>query len=639
MKNNKNQISQKVILPLLIFTLIISGCFNKNEIKVKSPSKNIALLIELNKDKGNALFYSIKENNKQIVKASPLGLELKKTGVLAKNLEITSISKKSINKEWRPVYGEKNRFTNHYNEVVLQLRETVPPNRSMVVTFRVYNEGVALRYTVNTTGEVTITKELTGFKFPSDNFAWVTYQPQGEYKKIPLSKIEKKCEGPLVIETNSNTVAIGEAALVNHSKIKFHTAAPDSLTIVCSMAGEATYNSTFSTPWRYILIGNSPGKILENTAFILNLNEPNQIKNTDWIKPGKVIREVTLTTKGAKACIDFAARHNLQYVEFDAGWYGLEYDNASDATTVTVDPNRSPGPLDLHEAIRYGKQNNVGIILYVNGRAMINQLDEILPLYNSWGIKGVKYGFVNVGPQKWTQWLHEAVRKAAKYKLMVDIHDNYRPTGYSRTYPNLMTQEGIRGDEESPSVEHSIITLFTRLIAGAADNTNCYLAERVSTKMGGKTGQMAKSVMLYSPWQFLYWYDRPANSPQKKGGAGNTKGLLYEEEALSFYDALPTVWDDTKVLEGEIGEFATVARKSGNNWFVGSLAANKPRQLNLPLTFLEKGENYEATIYSQNRSNLENNTVQIAKMPVTSETVFSKKLETNSGIALIIRKK
>ncbi len=639
MKNNQNQISQKVILPLLVFTLIVSGCFNKNEIKVESPSKNIALLFELNKDKENALFYSVKENNKQIIKASPLGLEFKKTGVLAKNLEITSITKKSVNKEWKPVYGEKNRYTNHYNETVLQLRETVPPNRSLEITFRVYNEGVALRYTVNTTHKITITKELTGFKFANDNFAWVTYQPQGEYQKMPLSKIDKNCEGPLVIETNNNTVAIGEAALVNHSKIKFHTAAPDSLTIICSMAGEATYNSTFSTPWRYILIGNSPGKILENNAFILNLNEPNQIKNTDWIKPGKVIREVTLTTKGAKACIDFAVRHNLQYIEFDAGWYGLEYDNASDATTVTVDPNRSPGPLDLHEAIRYGTQNNVGIILYVNGRAMINQLDEILPLYSSWGIKGVKYGFVKVGPQKWTQWLHEAVRKAAKYKLMVDIHDNYRPTGYSRTYPNLMTQEGIRGDEESPSVEHSIITLFTRLIAGAADNTNCYLAKRVSTKMGGKTGQMAKAVMLYSPWQFLYWYDRPASSPQKKGGAGKAKGLLYEEEALSFYDALPTVWDDTKVLEGEIGEFATVARKSANDWFVGSLAANKSRQLNLPLTFLEKGKNYEATIYSQNRSNLENNTVQIAEMQVTSETVFSKKLEANSGIALIIRKK
>src|SRR5690606_3411035 len=117
--------------------------------------------------------------------------------------------------------------------------------------------------------------------------------------------------------------------------------------------------------------------------------------------------------------------------------------------------------------------------------------------YKSWGIKGLKYGFVNVGSQEWTSWLHEAIRKAAKYQLMVDVHDEYRPTGYSRTYPNLMTQEGIRGDEESPSIEQSLTTLFTRMIAGAGDNTNCYLAPRVMKKMGGKAAQMAKTIMIY----------------------------------------------------------------------------------------------------------------------------------------------
>ncbi len=620
----------------IAFVVLLSSC-TENIVLVTSPGENITVKIELNENQGNSLFYSINGDNNQIIIESPLGLEFRETGTFSKNIEISSVSRKFVDKTWSPVYGEKKSYSNRYNEATLVLNETIPPYRFVEVTFRVYNEGVALQYTINTAGKVTITKELTGFKFPEDHSAWVTYQPQGEYKKIALSKIKSVCEGPLVIGAGRQTVAIGEAALVDHAKIKFQVSSSDSLMLVCEMAGEATYNRPFSTPWRYVMVAGSPDELLENNSFILNLNKPNKIKNTDWIKPGKVIREVTLTTRGAKACIDFAAKHNLQYIEFDAGWYGNEYDDNSDATTVTVDPKRSPGPLDLPEVIKYGEHKNVGILLYVNGRALIQQLDELLPLYKSWGIKGLKYGFVNVGSQHWTQWLHDAVRKAAKYELMVDIHDNYRPTGFSRTYPNLMTQEGIRGDEESPSTEHTLITLFTRMIAGAADNTNCYLAERVSTKMGGKTAQMAKSVMLYSPWQFLYWYDRPEGSSVKKGGAGSATGIIGKNENLGFYDAIPTVWDETRVLEGKIGEFATVARKSGSNWFIGSLAANQDHTIEIPLTFLNEGENYEAVIYFQDEEGLRDNKVKMEKIKVNQKSILSRKLLKNSGFAVILR--
>jgi alpha-glucosidase len=393
----------------------------------------------------------------------------------------------------------------------------------------------------------------------------------------------------------------------------------------------------FNTPWRTIMAGTSQPEILENNYLLLNLNEPNKIANTSWIKPGKVIREVTLTSDGAKACIEFASKHNLQYVEFDAGWYGPEHDPLSDASTVTIDPKRSKGPLDLPKIIDYANSKEIGIILYVNHSAMEKQLDQILPIYQEWGIKGLKYGFVNVGSRQWTGWLHEAVRKAAKYELMVDIHDEYRPTGYSRTYPNLMTQEGIRGDEESPSTEHTLTTLFTRMLAGAGDNTNCYLAPRVVEKMGGKTAQMAKAIMIYSPWQFLYWYDRPADSPHKTGGAGSAETLLKENPELSFYDALPTVWDDIKVIEGEIGEFATIARRSGTEWFIGSLAANNNRTIEIPLSFLDSDKKYIATVYSQNSSGLKNNKAEISEITVTAESVLSREIIRNSGIAIIIR--
>jgi alpha-glucosidase len=386
------------------------------------------------------------------------------------------------------------------------------------------------------------------------------------------------------------------------------------------------------------MIGKTAGELLENNYFYENLNDPCAIEDVSWIKPGKVIREVTLTTQGGIACVDFAAENGLQYVEFDAGWYGNEYDDTSDATTVTVDPKRSPGPLDLHQVIEYAETKAIGIILYVNRRALEKQLDEILPLYKSWGIKGVKYGFVQVGSQEWTVWLHEAVKKAAENKLMVDIHDEYRPTGFSRTYPNLLTQEGIRGDEESPSNEHTLITLFTRMLAGAGDNTNCYYAPRVTEKMGGHISQLAKAMMIYSPWQFLYWYDRPEGSPGKKGGAGDSDGFIKNHPELDFFKNMPTVWDETKVLEGEIGKFATIVRRSGNDWFLGSLTGNEQRKCSVDFKFLNAGEDYSATVYSFDPESESSTKVKIEQMQVNSTASISFDIFANSGLAMQIQK-
>ncbi|MHC4367374.1 MAG: glycoside hydrolase family 97 catalytic domain-containing protein, partial [Planctomycetota bacterium] len=325
-----------------------------------------------------------------------------------------------------------------------------------------------------------IASEKTQFRFTGDHNAYAAYSAQGEYSEVPISKLKKGCERPLTIRIDDGLyAAVAEAALVDYARMRLSPHEGQANAIVSSLASEVRASAPFSTPWRVIMLGKTPGELLERNYLILNLNEPCAIEDTSWIKPGKVIREVTLTTAGGMACVDFAAEHNLQYVEFDAGWYGHEYSDESDATTISVDPKRSKGPLDLHAVIEYAKQRDIGIILYVNRRALEQQIDEILPLYEKWGIKGVKYGFVQVGSQKWTAWLQEAVRKAAKHHLMVDIHDEYRPTGYSRTYPNLMTQEGIRGDETRPSNSLTLTILFTRMLAGAGDNTICYYDRRV----------------------------------------------------------------------------------------------------------------------------------------------------------------
>lgn len=629
-------LSIRKFFPFILILMLLLSC-NTGNIDLQSPSGVLEVEVQ-NGENGLALEL---KRSQQSIAVIEVGKMLTGADTLGNSYEIQQVIRTSNDEVWEPVYGERSSIKDRYEALELGLRDT-DSGKPVRLICRLYDEGLAFRYHFDEASfaETRIDRELTSFNFGGDYEAWVTERSQGMYQKMKISGIEHACERPLVIEKNDSLwLAVGEAALVDFSRMKLKHNPQTTHSLQVELEGEVDLQAAnYISPWRYIMAGSSPGELLEHNYFVLNLNDPNRIGDTSWIRPGKVIREVTLTTQGGIACVDFAASHNLQYVEFDAGWYGNEYDDASDATTVTVDPKRSPGPLDLPYVIDYAKNKGIGIILYVNRRALEKQLDEVLPLFRSWGIKGVKYGFVQTGPQQWTSWLHEAVRKAAEHQLMIDIHDDYRPTGYSRTYPNLMTQEGIRGDEESPSTEHTLITAFTRMLAGAGDNTNCYLAPRVSEKMGGKTAQMAKAILLYSPWQFLYWYDRPEASPHKKGGAGSAQGIIYPDEDLEFYDQLPVVWEDTKVLEGEIGTFATIARKSGENWFVGSLTAGESREVNIPLTFLDANEPYEAVIYFQKGSDLEYNLVQSEKLPVTSESVLTRHLPANAGIAVIIRK-
>jgi alpha-glucosidase len=628
----------RLLLLSTVFLISLNFSCTKNVIEIESPSSKLVAEISVVE---TGLKLELFNLNKPVVNSN-LGNFVFDNDVLGNGYQIERIKKIAVNENWKTVYGEKSVVQNNYNEIIISLTDKDASNKSLRLICRAYDEGIAFRYQFDSisTKELIIKKELTNFTFDGDYDAWVTGTAQGVYKKEKISKIDITCERPLVIQRNDTSfIALGEAALVDYARMKFtkNPEKPFSLQVI--LDGEVNLKKAdYITPWRYVMVAESPAKLLENNYFVLNLNEPNKLEDVSWIKPGKIIREVTLTTRSALACVDFANRHNLQYVEFDAGWYGNEYDDLSDATTITVDPKRSKGPLDLHKVTEYAESKGIGIILYVNRRALEKQLDEILPLYKSWGIKGLKYGFVNVGPQEWTSWLHDAVQKAAGYQLMVDIHDEYRPTGYSRTYPNLMTQEGIRGDEESPSVEHTLITLFTRMIAGAADNTNCYSDPRVKEKMGGKTAQMAKAIMLYSPWQFVYWYDRPVGPDHGKKSAGDSKGMIVETGDLEFYDTLPTVWDDTKVLDGKIGEYATIARKSGDSWFVGTLVANQTREIEFPLTFLDNGVNYKALIFFQNNEDLKYNKVSIETVNVNQHTTISRELYKNSGIAVIINK-
>jgi alpha-glucosidase len=582
--------------------------------------------------------YRVAYQGEPVVERSRLGLILEQ-GSLAEGFTVVSHETTRHDQQWEPVYGERSRVRDHYHQFIVRLRQPQPPGLELHIVFRVYDEGVAFCYQIPpqaTLDEAHIVREQSEFHFPADHVAWAVYSAQGKYEQSRLSQLKPGCERPLTLRAGHDLyLAVGEARLVDYARMKLAPLSGEQYALVSSLSSEIHLALPLRSPWRVLMVAPSPGQLLENNDIFLNLNDPCAIDDPSWIRPGKVIREVTLTTGGGKSCVDFAAEHNLQFVEFDAGWYGHEYSDTSDAMTVSVDPKRSPGPLDLPEVIRYAKQRDIGIILYVNRRALERQLDEILPLYQRWGVSGVKYGFVQVGSQQWTRWLHQAVRKAAQHRLMVDIHDEYRPTGYSRTYPNLMTQEGIAGDETSPTNRQTLTILFTRMLAGAGDNTVCYYDPRVS-RNACHAYQLAKAVCIYSPWQFLYWYDRPRASSSSTGGAGGSANRIGDEPELEFFDHVPTVWDDTRVIHGRVGQYAVVARRSGDRWFVGSMNADQPRTLEVPLNFLTPERAYTAHVYSHDPAVPTRTHVRIDRLEVHADTVLKVPLSAQGGQAMRI---
>lgn len=618
----KNGISYGVIA---IFSFFI------NPVKaqpIHSPDGKIRFYYNIDKVDDSKLKYHIDYLDKEVILPSELGLTNWYEGVT-----IVKVIDTSINENWNTIYGERSFVNNQYNQRIIILKNSDDSRRHLWIVVRIYNQGVAFRYffsedTLTGGGHVLIKEEKTTFEVPENTQCWFAPYAQAQYQKLHVDNWPGQAERPLTLELPNGIFAcIGEAALVTHSRMKFYTAKNEKNIIRCALYKSVENMGPYATPWRFVMVAQRPGELLENNDFILNLNEPNKISNTSWIKPGKIMRVNTFTTAFAKEVVDFAAKHNMQYIHFDAGWYGKE-------TFIESDPRKVfSKELDLPEVVAYAKAKGIGVWLYVNQRALTKYLDEILPLYKKWGIAGIKFGFVLVGSQHWTTWLHEAVSKCAAFNLMVDIHDEYRPTGFSRTYPNLLTQEGVRGNEEFPDANLNCTLPFTRYVAGAADYTICYYSRR-SLKPGLKNApenkvlkntsghQLALSVINYSPLQFLFWYDNPSD--------------YQGEPEIEFFDQLQTVWDESIVINGEIGEHISMARRSNNKWFVGTITNNEARSVDIPLYFLNPHKRYKLSIYEDGGESVPTRThVKISRIIVNSKDVVKVKLPPRGGCAMI----
>lgn len=553
-----------------------------------SPDGRVQLTVSLNEGKPH---YAVTYDGKEVIRPSALGLVLEGAPRLDSHFTLGKAAKSQQNATWKPVYGERSSIPDRYNAAEIEFTETIPPKRKLHILFRAYDEGIAFRYVVPTQPaipQLAIGAESTEFRLAPGVYGWETERAQTPYRRTLISALQQPTERPFLLDLpNGLHAAIAEAAVENYPSMFLANLRAERHSLSARLQGMAHAATPFTSPWRVILLGSNPGTLLEHNYLLLNLSPPSRLHNTSWIKPGKILREVTLSTKGGMEAVDFAARHGIQYIEYDAGWYGHEYEEQSDATRVSIDPRRLRKEpeyqgLDLPRVVAYAKEKNIGVWLYVNRRALERQLDTILPLFARWGVAGVKYGFVNVHTQDWTRWLYTAIAKAADHRLMLDIHDEFRPTGLSRTYPHLLTQEGIRGNEEMPDAHHSTVLPFTRMLAGAADYTFCWFDQRLKNTWAH---QLAMTVVVYSPLQFVYWYDRPQQFTE------NTPGM-------EFFARVPTTWDDTKVLSGAPGEHAVIARRSGDAWFIGAITNNEARTLRIPLPMLNAGSTYEATLYT-----------------------------------------
>lgn len=584
MKNVKLKIvAAAMLLP------IFAGAAFADTLTLKSPDgRNVATFAR----SGKELTYSLTVDGNPAILPSRAGLDIdNRTWEMALGkrdlaqpdcwmdlMEVDSVTyHASHDSVWHPLYGERSTVRDRYNSATLHLSRHDKSKYRLDVQVRAYDEGLAFRYFFPEHPAAIfhkVTEDLTDYTFPEGTMAWSEEWAQAFFKHSAVDSIVRPVERALTLELpDGKWLAITDADVDDWCLTKYVARKDRKNTLRSVMYSPVDIVTYYATPWRVIITGDTPGELLENNDIIQNLNPAAQ-GDFAWVKPGKIMRETTITTEGAFKVIDFCAEHNIPYMLFDWLWYVPCTSHDGDATKVVK-------KLDMPRVVEYANEKGIGIWLYVNQHALMKQQKELLPLLKKWGIKGIKSGFVQYASHRWATWLHDLVRDAAANGLMMNIHDEFRPSGFSRTYPNLLTQEGICGNEEWPDATHNVTLPFTRMINGAADYTICYFDKRLRNT---HAHQLAASIVFYSPLQTILWYD----TPSRYNG----------EPEVEWFENLETVFDDTRVLEGYPGKSVTIARRKGSDWWVGTMTNNDAAVREIDFSFLEPGAKYEARIYS-----------------------------------------
>ncbi|MBX9853631.1 MAG: glycoside hydrolase family 97 protein [Cytophagaceae bacterium] len=630
----------KSLFSLLFFIPAISMGQANTTYNIKSADQKTEVTLALNQDQ--ALSYSVRYLGKDVLFPSTLGVEFKTGGLFEKNLSIIS-SKNNTGKETYDLYsGKSSKATAEFNEISFVLQEKAGMKRKLEVVFRVYNEGVAFRYQFPQQEKmktIEIIRENNVFCLKHDpTLMWPMIVPnfttsyEDFYDKKLLNNIHPDflMAMPLTMQIPDGPhICITEAALNDYagSYIKKIKDQNNKLTTVLSplpggkgIAVKA--KPGHKSPWRVIMIGENAGDLIESNL-IYHLNDPNVLQDVSWIKPGKcawdwwseaMVKNQSFTggmnTQTMKYFIDFASEFKLEYMLIDAGWSGKHDDTLQDMTKPIAEIN-------MKEIIEYAKGKNVGIILWVNWKCVKNQMDKAFPVYQQWGVKGIKMDYMDRDDQEMVNFYLQVVKKAAENKLMVNMHGAHKPSGLSRTYPNLMTYEGIRGMEYNKwartTPTHHVTIPFTRMLAGPMDVTpgvfrnvteEDFVSQgREAMAIGTRCSQLAMFVVYESGLQSLCDY------PDAYRG----------QKGVELLKVVPVSWDETRVLAGEVGEYIIIARRKGDDWFIAGMTNETEREVLVPMS-LVWNKKFQVTIYQDGKK---------ARSQPTDVTVETK--ETGTG--------
>jgi alpha-glucosidase len=569
---------------------------------------------------GGKLVYSITFRGKPLLDPSALALELEGQPTLGENVEIVESTPGKGIDTYTLLAGKVSDVHDAYNSMTLRAVETNAPKRSFEIEARAYNDGIAFRYVLPEQGaikDLRLKQEDTEFRVSTDATTWALALPnyrssyESEYVKLPITAFSNQGGVPssfligmplLMHLPGTAWVALTEADLEGNPGM--YVTNPSGnwaghwfVSKLSPRLDNPTLALTTTLPhhsaWRVLLVGDEPGRLMESNI-ISDLNPPNRVQDTSWIHPGKASwnwwagdigpdGKAAYTTKNMEYYVDFAASSGFPYMLLDAGW--------ADGRSIT----KLRGNVDVPELVRYAAAKHVKVWIWLYSESVMEQMKEAFPLFEQWGVAGVKIDFINRDDQEGIKFYYDVAREAADHHLMVDFHGASKPWGIERTYPNVLSYEAVLGAEnnkvarrDSP-VDRTVFP-FTRMVAGPLDYTpggfnnvtedNFIGRDQSPMVMGTRAQQLALYVVFQTPFQMV------SDSPQAYTG----------QAAFQFIHDVPTQWDSMDVLNGEPGEFVTIARRHGKEWYLGSITNWTPRELRVPLDFLDPGR-YTAEIY------------------------------------------
>lgn len=571
---------------------------------VNSPDSRLSVNVET----GVNTTYSVSLNGKVILNPSPISMTFDNGTIIGRNMKVKNVERFTQDQLLKPVVRQKSdRIRDHYNEMVLNAG-------NYKLYFRVYDDGLAYRFHTDFPDSLKVLNEEVTYCFPED---YNTLFPEERtmlsaqqplFKPMKLSEIvtDKFCSTPILIKVDDEArIFISESDLESYPGMflrkqgKYELAGKfaaysleeernDDRQIFPTKRADyiACVNGTRNYPWRAMIVAENDANLITN-QLIYKL-APEAEGDFSWVRPGKIAWDwynaliltgvdfkCGINNDTYKYYIDFASRYGIEYVVIDDGW--------SEAWDVT----KTIPEINMEELVAYGKKKNVDLILWISWAPFREKLDEAFDKFSEWGIKGIKMDFMNRDDQAMVDFYYEVARKGAEHKMLVDFHGAYKPTGWLRTFPNVLTSEGVAGLENHKwgsfvTPKHNVTLPFTRMVAGPMDYTPGAMINfhekdhkiwfNLPASVGTRCHQLGMYVVYESPLQMLA--DSPSN-------------YYREPICMEFLSQVPVVWDETRVLKASVGEYIVVARRSGDTWFIGGMTGEKGQKFEIDLDFIK----------------------------------------------------